>query len=379
MWQWLTQSVTEATADPPKGNALAALAIKADTTNFVYDSTKPEAEYVKGTVAACLNARASERGVIRFIVRVTKDDGTEEENAITKQLEYVLSHPNPVQSRVDFMEEASHFHDACGQAFIYFVDGDAKLPAEMWLLPSWYVTALFDTPENPVPIGYRFSDGRVISNANNVCMVRQNSVKSAPYIGRGFLQDHIDSAILYDLVVTSQKNWFYSGGAPNVALQATKGTHTELTPDQITNVQSLWNKKYNPSTGTSNIAIIPDGFEIKDFGPQELNLNTSKEEVRDSIREALQTPKIILGDTDNVNHNNGQTALAMFERLIVQRWAEKFASALEHYFNARNYERKLVVKLDPEVLKAFTQIPSANGIVDLPSQFQFSAPNDPNG
>ncbi len=345
------QSVTPAVGNAPTGNTLAALAIKADTLRYPFESSKSEVDYIQGTVAACLNARASERGVIKFIVR---EDG--QETLTSKQLERVLNKPNPVQSRVDFMETCSHFHDCTGQAVLYFIRGDANLPAEIWVLPSFYVVALFEDAANPIPTSYRWADGRVITETENLCFVRQNSVKTAPYTGRGFLGDMIDNAILYDYVVSGQKNWFVSGGAPNVALVQPQGSI--LTSEQIGDMQKMWHDRYNPATGTSNIAVLPDGVKPENFGPQELNFNVSKDEIRDAIRESLQVPKIILGDTDDVNLNNGSTAMAIFDRTVVMRWGEKFANALECYFQ-ENVNAKITVEIDPKVKDKFFELQTA--------------------
>lgn len=362
----LPQALTAYTAETPTGNALAALAIKSETGNYTYDSTRPALDLLKGTVAACINARASERGVLKFIVRENGQVTTR-----TRALANVLDTPNPVQSRVDFMECLSQFHDACGNATIYVVNGDGGLPAEWWIIPSFFVEPLFDNASDPVPAAYRWADGRVIAEDRSLIWIRNNSIKTAPYTGRGFLADQLDSAILYDLVVKGQKNWFYNGGAPNVAITAPKGT--TMTLPEITAMQKLWHDKYNPATGSSNIGVLPDGMTVTNFGPAELNFQASKDELRDSIREALQTPKIILGDTDNVNHNNGQTALAMFERLVVLRWGQKVAAALQHYAK-QHIGHGLTVEIDPEVTAGFTQLPASN-TPTVEREFPFPAQN----
>jgi hypothetical protein len=234
----------------------------------------------------------------------------------------------------------------------------------MWVIPSFYVVALFDDPADPVPSAYRWQDGRVIAETQNLCFIRQNSVKTAPYTGRGFLGECIDTAILYDTVVRSQKNWFASGGAPNIALVQPVGSI--LTAQQIADMQMMWNQKYNTATGTSNIAVLPDGVKPESFGPQEMNFNASKEELRDAIREYLQTPKIILGDTDNVNLNNGQTALAIFDRTVILRWAQKVASALQMYFQ-REYGNNFRVEVDKNVVAGLTQLQlAADAPKDIP-------------
>src|SRR5271170_1278750 len=347
-FQWVMQSVTQSTANAPQGSAGVALAIKTNTLNAPFESTKEDVDYIQGTITACLNARAQERGAIKF--KVTQHGSA---NGMTaKMLQRVLDHPNPVQSRVDLLETCSHFHDTTGDAILYFVKGDGNLPAEVWCLPSFYCVALFDDPADPVPTGYRWADGRVILDTTALCFIRQNSVKTAPYTGSGMLSEMINTAMLYDFVTQGQKNWFLKGGAPNVALVQPQGSL--LTSQQILDMQAMWANKYNGYNGTSNVAVLPDGVKPEHFGPAEMNFNASKEEIRDAIREFMQTPKIILGDTDNVNLNNGQTALAIFDRTIILRWAEKFCSALEHFFE--QFGNNIKVELDPLFLRGMQQI-----------------------
>lgn len=365
MFSWLTQSATAGSSVTPTGSDFVALGTKAATLPEAYDTTRADVSFVKGTVAACLDARAQERGVLRF--RVLEDG---RETHLSKQIQRVLSTPNPVQSRTDFVECLSQFHDACGNGAIYFVAGDAGWPAEMWVIPTFYLVPLFERAEDPVPSAYRWADGRVIADVDSLCIIRNNSLKTAPYTGRGFLNDQVDSAILYDCIQRAQLNWFQTGGAPNVAMQLAKGS--TMDPTQIAQAQALWAKRYNPMNGSTSLGVIPDGGTIVNFGAREIDYNVSKDEIRDSIREGFQVPKIILGDTDNVNHNNGQTALAMFERLVVLRWGQKVADSLESYFRQR-WSAKLSVQLDPAVTAGFTQLPSTNGVIDLPRTADFPA------
>lgn len=351
---WLGSSVTATSATTPTGNEFAALATKSNTTNYAFHDSKSALELVKGTVTACLNAVASERGVLRFVCS-------------DSDIQKVLDRPNQFQSRTDFMEMASLFHDATGEAVIFFVRVDGVIK-EAYVIPSFFVTPIFAEASDVTPAGYRWADGRVITEVANLCFIRNNSLKTAPYTGSGFLDDQYDSALLYDLVVRSQKNFFYTGGAPNVALTMKEGT--AYTSDQIESIQKMWSDKFNPATGTTNIAVLPPGVEVKNFSTTELNFPASKNELRDEIREAFQVPKIILGDTDNVNHNNGQTALAMFERIKILRWGQKAADALQCYLQ-REVHSSITVTIDEQVIKTFTQLPTQNGVIALADPTQF--------
>lgn len=339
------------------------MAIKSSTLPAAYSNSRPDTAFIQGTIATCLLARSQERGVLRFIVRERGLETTR-----SKKIQKVFDHPNPLQSRVEFNEQCSQFHDATGNAIILFIEGSDKLPIEMWCLPSFFVEALFEKTEDVVPHAYRWADGRVIADNKDLCFIRRTSVKTAPYVGLGYLTDQQMEMYLYDAIIKSQLNFFRVGGAPNVALVQPKDSM--LTTEQVADIQAMWNAKYNPVDGISNIAVLPDGVEPKNFGPQEINYNASKAEVRDSIREGFQTPKIILGDTDNVNHNNGQTALAMFERLVVLRYGQKKANALEHYLQ-KAYGDHFTVTIDPQVSAGFTMLPTPRGNVQMPDTDEF--------
>src|ERR1017187_7918978 len=151
--------------------------------------------------------RASERSVIKFIVSSKLSLDSE----LCAQLQDMMDQPNPVQSSIDFMESASHSFDANGSTFIMLINDAQGVACEQWIMPSNYVAPRFDSPENPIPLGYQWKDGRATIPPEQLVIVRRNSIKTSPYKGRGILLESKKQIELLDMIIMAQRNYFLRG------------------------------------------------------------------------------------------------------------------------------------------------------------------------
>lgn len=314
-----------------------------------------EQELIQGIVADCINIRASERTVLRFVVTVY--DRTD--HPIAVQLQNMMDCPNPIQSSIDFIESASQSYDANGTAWIMLIADDKGIPCEQYVMPSNYVVPRFDASDAVIPIGYQWKDGRATVAPEDLVIIRRNSIKTEPYQGQGVTSDSKKTLNLLNSILLAQQNYFINGGAPNVAMMLPEGA--DLSPQAILLYQQMWNQKYNPTNQTTNIAILPGGATIKDFGTSEVDYNGTKESVKYDILQHFQTPLMMLGDVGDANFNNGQVAVAIFERSVVLRFGQKMAAAYQMRFR-RNIGPMIKVIVDPEVIDSFTALSPMNGL-----------------
>ena len=101
-----------------------------------------------------------------------------------------------------------------------------------------------------------------------------------------------------------------------------------------------WESKYASPSNAGRIGLLPDGGEVQllGSGAKELDFERSKSELRDAIREAFRVPKIVIGDTEQVNLANADTSYMVFLRDVVDhslaKHAQAFTRALASEFDA---------------------------------------------
>lgn len=331
-----------------------------------YEGDNNLQETIQGTISDCMAVRASERSVIKFIVSSKLSLDSE----LCAQLQDMMDQPNPVQSSIDFMESASHSFDANGSTFIMLINDAQGVACEQWIMPSNYVAPRFDSPENPIPLGYQWKDGRATIPPEQLVIVRRNSIKTSPYKGRGILLESKKQIELLDMIIMAQRNYFLRGGAPNVAIEFP--LDAGISPARAREYQEIWSSRYNPLEGTTNVAMIPDAGKVVNFAPAEASYNVSLEKVQADLAKAFNVPLMLLGDIGDANFNNGQVAIAVFERTVVLRFAQKLAAAYQMRFRA-NYNKFITVEVDPAVIESFTQLSPINGL-QTPATAQTEGP-----
>lgn len=322
-------------AATPRVSALIAKAQTAGITANDYTFVKPYIPLIQDTAATCLALRASERSALTF--KITEYD---KETTLSKRLSALLNQPNPALPRTEFLALASQHLDVTGNLLMLVVsDGAADqegTPAEFWILPSYAFDLLDERgiplqtgSENILPTYYRWNE--VVLPADRIIHIRRASIKSGPYKGRGIVQDEITTLQTFASVLKAQRRYFETDGIPNAAITFPVGvTSQDINTDDL---RATWKEKFNAASGEASLAVIPDGGTLVTFGPKELDFRESKKELRDAIREAFGVPKIMLGDTDSVNFNNGVTSMAIFRHAVVQRFGQQIADALTAYFH----------------------------------------------
>ena len=120
---------------------------------------------------------------------------------------------------------------------------------------------------------------------------------------------------------------------------------TILTQTQMDEMRRTWEEKYQGAANSSKLAILPDGGEISSIsnGSKEIDFAKSRNVLRDAIREAFKVPKIVLGDTDNVNFSNAETSHNVFLRDVVDYALTKFSRALTRQL-AAEFGANLVIE-----------------------------------
>jgi HK97 family phage portal protein len=293
------------------------------------DTAEENLRYISETVAAAMRARCEAIGKGRFtaLIESLSSEGIVNTPLGTDHpLVRLLREPNPISDLGELLELVSQWLDATGNALLLKVRGDDGLPKELWVLPS--VGFRITMGDDHLPAEYLFYPNETRIPASDIIHIKRSDIRSAPYYGHSLIGDIIDTARTDAALRYYQQKYLENDAVPKAVLTFPEGT--SLGADQLRELQQAWEEKFRGIGNASRLAILPDGGEISMLtsGAKEMDFGKSRSAIRDAIREAFRVPKIVLGDTDDVNLSNAETSYAVFLRDVVDYALEKISRAL---------------------------------------------------
>jgi HK97 family phage portal protein len=315
--------------------------------NFGRENVTENLRHLRETVAACMHARSEAigRGKFHAIVWGTtpqppstplRSAGGGATLPSDHPLEKLLRRPNPIFDMSDLLELSSQWLDATGNAIWLKVrDGNGTV-VELW--PASVLSFLIERGADGLPETYRFLPSNALIPASDVIHIRRPDIRMSPFFGHGLISDIMDTAKAETAVRLFQSRFFENDATPRAVLRWPPGAL--ITQDEMDRLRLAWEAKYASPNNAGRIGILPDGGEVQLLGTggKELDFEKSKSELRDAIREAFRVPKIVFGDTEQVNLANADTSYMVFLRDVVDhalaKHAQAFTRALASEFDA---------------------------------------------
>jgi len=305
--------------------------------NFGRENAVENLRHIRETVAACMHARSEAigRGMFHAYTnaRTTspppptplRSAGGGVPLPMDHPLERLLRQPNPIFDMSDLLELSSQWLDATGNSLWLKVrDGNGQV-VELW--PASVFSFVIERGADGLPETYRFLPSNAILPASDVIHIRRPDIRMSPFFGHGIISDILDTAKAETAVRLFQSRFFENDATPRAVLRWPQGAL--MTQEEMDRLRISWEAKYATPTNAGRIGILPDGGEVQLLGPggKELDFTRSKEELKDAIREAFRVPKIVFGDTEQVNLANADTSYMVFLRDVVDHALAKHAQA----------------------------------------------------
>lgn len=248
------------------------------------------------------------------------------ELAFDHPLTKLLRAPNPLFDLTDLLELSSQWLDATGNALLLKVRNGFGAVSELWLLPATSFT--IEKGSDELPATYLFAPMNTRIAASDIIHIKRSDIRTAPFYGHALLSDIIETAKTDTALRCYQQRFFDNDAVPRAVLRFPAGT--SLSQSQIDSIRNAWEDKYRGVANANRLAILPDGGMIEPLATsaKELDFTKSQMALRDSIREAFRVPKIVLGDTNDVNLSNAETSYRVFLRDVVDYALGKFSRAL---------------------------------------------------
>jgi HK97 family phage portal protein len=294
-----------------------------------WDDSRMNLMFIRETVSAAMHARSEAIGKATFLAYDNRRSDTVSEKILlpySHPLQKILREPNPLFDLPDMLELVSQWLDATGNALLLKVRNLRGEPSELWLLPALSFT--IEKGSDELPSQYIFQPQNMKIPATDIIHIKRSDIRTAPFYGHALLSDIIDTARTDTALRMYQQRFFENDAVPRAVLRFPAGT--SLTPSQINEIRIAWDEKYKGISNSSKLAILPDGGEIASLSAnvKEIDFTKSRETMKQAIREAFRVPKIVLGDTDDVNLSNAETSYAVFMRDVVDYSLRKFSRSL---------------------------------------------------
>lgn len=293
-----------------------------------YDNPRENLLYIRETVAAAMRARSEAIGKGRFhIYETIASQGKEAQRELARDHELVrlLEAPNPLLDGSELLELISQWLDATGNALLLKVRDMQGKVIELWPLPA--TNFFIEKSSDELPARYRFLPANTTIASADIVHIKRPDIRTSPFYGHAVLSDIIETAKTDAALRMYQQRFFDNDAMPRAVLRWPAGTL--ITEEQMTEVRTAWEERYRGAQNASKLAILPDGGELVPLtSGKELDFAKSRTMLRDAIREAFRIPKIVLGDTDDVNLSNAETSYRVFLRDVVDHALGKIARAL---------------------------------------------------
>lgn len=294
-----------------------------------WDAPRMNLTFIRETVSAAMHARSEAIGKATLLAYDNRRTDSMNEKILlpySHPLQKLLREPNPLFDLPDMLELVSQWLDATGNALLLKVRNLRGEPSELWLLPALSFT--IEKGSDELPSEYIFQPQGVRISARDIIHIKRSDIRTAPFYGHALLSDIIDTARTDSALRMYQQRFFENDAVPRAVLRFPPGA--SLTPSQIEEIRRAWDEKYKGIANSSKLAILPDGGEINSLSSnvREIDFTKSRETMKQGIREAFRVPKIVLGDTDDVNLSNAETSYAVFMRDVVDYSLRKFSRAL---------------------------------------------------
>jgi HK97 family phage portal protein len=263
-----------------------------------YDNPRENIRFIRETVSAAMHARSEAigRGVFHgYELTVDSRQLTEGRKrlAYDHPLEALLRNPNPIFDLSDMLELSSQWLDATGNAILLKVRNGFGDVTELWLLPA--LSFIIEKGADQLPEYYTFFPTNAKIPASDIIHIKRSDIRTSPFYGHAILSDILDTAKTDSALRLYQQRFFDNDSVPRAVLKFPQGTI--LTQEQMDDIRTKWEEKYQGAASSSKLAILPDGGDLVSItsGSKEIDFAKTRTILRDLIREAFKVPKIALG------------------------------------------------------------------------------------
>jgi HK97 family phage portal protein len=255
-----------------------------------------------------------------------------------EELEEVTSHryldlmarPNPWISESDLKYLTSLFMDLSGAAYWYIgVRDGLGVPAQIWPIPSQYITPIPGTSLDEFVKGYEYKRGRIrqVLSVDDVVEFKVPSPINE-YIGMSCLRGISDAVYVNAKMYEFEEALFINKARVGGVLE----TETTVTPAQSDRLREDFRTKYEGAAQAGRTVILPKGmkFSPDSMTPEELSYMEGKRITADEICAGFGAPRALFDP--NAIKSNVEAAQYTHAYYTVEPWCRRYDDTLNGDF-----------------------------------------------
>lgn len=243
----------------------------------------------------------------------TGDQGSDQRTEIvTHPALSIMKQPNPYYTTFEFMEASQQHIELTGECF-WMVDyggGKTTFPTNLWLIRPDMIDVV-PSPDNYIQ-GYIFKspDGVQIPIEVNEIIHTKMANPLDQYRGVGPIQTVMSAIDALRKASDYNRNFFLNDATPGGVIQI-PDSWSDREWDEFT---ERWREAHQGLNRAHRIAVLQQGAQWVPMSPtpKDMDFVHLIEENRDLIREAFGIHKAMLGNANDVNRANAETAEEVF-------------------------------------------------------------------
>jgi len=284
----------------------------------------------KGWVYGCVKARSNDVATIKLhLFKVKSREKRETEEVFDHDVLSLLHSVNPFMTFRDLVFNTQANKDLAGEAFWLLVRNAQNNIIGIWpLRPDWIVVKT-DSKEFIKGYEYRVPSGKPIPFDIDDIIHFKNFNPLDPYRGLSIIKA---AAATIDTETFSEeynRKFFENEALPTSILS----TEQKLSDQQMARMKAEWKNEYGGIKKSHKMAILEGGLELKPFqlSQKEMDFLEGQKFTRDKIFALFQTPKTVLGMTEDVTVSNAEATNFIFSQRVVKPEMEMFRDVLNEF------------------------------------------------
>ena len=245
----------------------------------------------------------------------TADSGSDQRVEVISHAALTLwENPNPFMTRFEFLEGAMQHLELCGETWWVLNREGLTFPTSMWYVRPDRIEPV-PGPDYLQGYVYHGPDGSTIPlQVDEVISIKYPNPED-PYRGLspvGSILPNID-AMYYS--TEWQRNFFLNNAEPSALIQFDH----RLTDTEWDEFTERWRTAHQGVQRAHRVGILENGATYVDrkITQQDMDFANLRNVTRDEIREAWGIHKSAIGNSDDVNRANAQTAAEAFGNWVI--------------------------------------------------------------
>jgi HK97 family phage portal protein len=266
-------------------------------------------------------------GRVRY---TTGDQGSDQRTEVVRHAALSLwRRPNNFYTRHELVETSQQHMELVGECFWVLEYGPANFPLAMWpVRPDRMI---------PVPSSANFLDGWVyIGPSGEKVPLQVNEVIQTkfpnpmdPYRGLGPVQSVLVDIDAMKYSTEWNRNFFINSAEPGGIIQVPE----KLSDTEFNELSHRWRESHQGVARAHRVAILENATWVdRHLSMRDMEFTQLRGVSRDVIREAWGIHKSMLGNADDVNRANAQTAEEVFGRWKIVPRLERMKLTLNERF-----------------------------------------------